>query len=68
VNLSNEEFNEKRFSEARFIDGNMNRVTLPELIRSDKELALSEQIRARELLPILNQVDVHLDIHTYSKP
>ncbi|MFT8418815.1 MAG: succinylglutamate desuccinylase/aspartoacylase family protein, partial [Acetobacter sp.] len=59
-------FDPRRPSQFRYIEEDMNRLWMPELIRSDHSSL--EMRRVRELAPVIDTVDVLLDLHTMTWP
>ncbi|MGG6429204.1 peptidase M14 [Acetobacter ghanensis] len=59
-------FDPRRPSQFRFVEEDMNRLWMPELIRSAHSSV--EMRRVRELLPVIDTVDVLLDLHSMTWP
>lgn len=59
-------FDLRRPSQCRYIEEDMNRLWMPELIRS--EHTSLEMRRVRELAPVIDTVDVLLDLHSMTWP
>ncbi|MFT8999443.1 MAG: succinylglutamate desuccinylase/aspartoacylase family protein [Acetobacter syzygii] len=59
-------FDPRRPSQFRFIEEDMNRLWMPHLIRSSHTSL--EMRRVRELLPVIDTVDILLDLHTMTWP
>ncbi|MCP1242422.1 peptidase M14 [Acetobacter lambici] len=59
-------FDPRRPSQFRYIEEDMNRLWMPELIRSAHSSL--EMRRVRELLPVIDTVDVLLDLHSMTWP
>ncbi|WP_415423144.1 succinylglutamate desuccinylase/aspartoacylase family protein, partial [Acetobacter okinawensis] len=59
-------FDLRRPSQCRYIEEDMNRLWMPELIRS--EHTSLEMRRVRELVPVIDTVDILLDLHSMTWP
>jgi len=59
-------FDADKPSASRFVDEDMNRVWGPDVLDGDR--STTETRRARELRPIIDQVDLMLDIHSMQHP
>lgn len=57
-----ERFDPERPQESRFVDEDFNRLWTPQVLESDRDSV--ELRRARQIRPLLDQVDLLLDIHS----